>query len=654
MRKAKKISLSIFLFVLICIKAVAFSPLCIDDNGFEPPSILYKTYSRDILSNLFSNVTAPRFFYNASIGQDENTVYAMGMCITKSEPTVCSDCIKAATDELKSCPNQAEAYKWRSAHNALCFARYSNRSFSRTSALGIEMHPLYKEWNSNEIKTDLTLESFEETKWNSFIRNLVTKASNESDALLSNRKYYATGELFLTNFQSVYALMQCIPVLSSELCGSCLEASVLEYRTSGCRGTQSGIIARPRCFFRWDMQPFSGAFDPDRKDLKHIQPSKKISTTIFIAAVGLTALLSFVLSAVVLVLIFRRRKSNPPPDSPKGIPTTYSLQYDLKTIQAATCTFSKSNMLGQGGFGEVFKGLLQDGSEIAVKRLSKESAQGVQEFKNETSLVAKLQHRNLVGVLGFCMEGEEKILVYEFVPNKSLDQFLFEPTKQGQLDWAKRNKIIVGTARGILYLHHDSPLKIIHRDLKASNILLDADMEPKVADFGMARILRVDQSRADTKRVVGTYGYISPEYLMHGQFSMKSDVYSFGVLVLEIISGKRNSNFHETDDSGKNLVTHAWKHWRNGSPLELVDSELGKNYQSNEVIRCIHIALLCVQNDPEQRPNSLNVILMLTSNSITLPVPQSPIYEGMEMFLPLIKSVPGSINDSLIDDIVPR
>lgn len=262
MRIAKKISLTIFLFVLISINAVAFSPLCIDDSGFEPLDILYKNNSRDILSNLFSNVTAPRFFYNASIGQNLSTVYAMGMCITKSEPTVCSDCIKAATDELKSCPNQAEAYTWRSAYNVLCFARYSNRSFSSTSALGIEMHPLYKEWNSNEIKTNLTLESFEETKWKSFIRSLVTKASNESDTLLSNRKYYATGELFLTNFQSVYALMQCIPDLLPELCRSCLAATVDAYEISEGRGKKGGTFARPRCFFRWDMQPFSGVLDP--------------------------------------------------------------------------------------------------------------------------------------------------------------------------------------------------------------------------------------------------------------------------------------------------------------------------------------------------------------------------------------------------------
>ncbi|MFQ6652296.1 hypothetical protein Gotur_024230, partial [Gossypium turneri] len=342
-----------------------------------------------------------------------------------------------------------------------------------------------------------------------------------------------------------------------------------------------------------------------------------------------------------------------------------TLQYDFSTIEVATNNFSYSNKLGEGGFGEVYKGTLPSGQEIAVKRLSRSSGQGIEEFKNEALLVAKLQHRNLVRLLGFCLEREEKILIYEFVPNKSLDCFLFDPEKQAQLDWSTRYKIILGVARGILYLHEDSRLKIIHRDLKVSNILLDSDMNSKISDFGMARIFGVDQTQGTTKRVVGTYGYMSPEYAMHGQFSVKSDVFSFGVLVLEIVSGKRNSNFYRTD-AADDLISYAWKQWKNGTPLELLDTVLKDNYSRNEVIRCIQIGLLCVQEDPAERPTMATIAMMLNSYSVTLPVPNEPAFfrnsrtegkmpdVGLESDQSTSRSTPWSINDVSITELDPR
>ncbi|CAI9090991.1 OLC1v1025901C1 [Oldenlandia corymbosa var. corymbosa] len=222
--------------------------------------------------------------------------------------------------------------------------------------------------------------------------------------------------------------------------------------------------------------------------------------------------------------------------------------YDYETLAIATESFASKNKLGQGGFGPVYKGKLSNGSEVAVKRLSNSSSQGLQEFMNEVSVISKLQHRNLVRLLGCCIEKEEKMLVYEYMPNTSLDAYIFDLRKQKLLDWNRRCMIVEGIGRGLLYLHRDSRLRIIHRDLKASNILLDEELNPKISDFGLARIFGGKQDQANTSRVVGTYGYMAPEYAMRGEFSEKSDVYSFGVLLLEIISGRRNASFYHDEE----------------------------------------------------------------------------------------------------------
>ncbi|URE16153.1 serine threonine-protein kinase [Musa troglodytarum] len=297
--------------------------------------------------------------------------------------------------------------------------------------------------------------------------------------------------------------------------------------------------------------------------------------------------------------------------------------FDLGTVAAATGNFSIESKLGEGGFGPVYKGKLEDEQEIAVKRLSETSVQGVDEFKNEVVLIAKLQHRNLVRLLGCCVQGEERMLIYEYMPNGSLDSFLFEDKAKGWLlNWPTRYSIIVGIARGLLYLHQDSRLRIIHRDLKASNILLDMHMNPKISDFGMARIFGGDDAEGNTKRVVGT-GYMSPEYAMDGIFSVKSDVYSFGVLVLEIISGKKNRGNYDSSRR-LNLLGYTWRLWREGKGLDLVDEAIGDSYPQAEVLRCMKVGLLCVQERPEDRPTMSAVMLMLGSVVSLLPEPRRP------------------------------
>ncbi|PQQ13366.1 G-type lectin S-receptor-like serine/threonine-protein kinase [Prunus yedoensis var. nudiflora] len=299
--------------------------------------------------------------------------------------------------------------------------------------------------------------------------------------------------------------------------------------------------------------------------------------------------------------------------------------FSYASVVAATTNFSKENKLGQGGFGPVYKGKLVTGQEIAVKRLSRCSGQGTLEFKNELILISELQHTNLVQLFGFCIHGEERILIYAYMPNKSLDYFLFDSTRAMLLDWTKRFNIIEGIAQGLLYLHKYSRMRVIHRDLKASNVLLDEYMKPKISDFGLARIFTHNELEANTNRVVGTYGYMSPEYAMEGIFSIKSDVYSFGVLMLEIISGRKNSSFYNADRV-LNIVGYAWELWKEGRGLELMDPTLKDSCTEDQLFRCFHVGLLCVEENAADRPSMSDVVSMLTTETISLPLPTRPAF----------------------------
>ncbi|KAJ9671827.1 hypothetical protein PVL29_025502 [Vitis rotundifolia] len=363
--------------------------------------------------------------------------------------------------------------------------------------------------------------------------------------------------------------------------------------------------------------------------------NQKKLVKIIVIPIGLAGLILLVIFVILHVLKRKRLKKKAPlgevtmGHNPERDHTNESEKEDLElpvfdfdTIAEATDNFSSSNKLGQGGFGPVYKGVLRGGQEIAVKRLSKNSRQGLDEFKNEVLCIAKLQHRNLVKLLGCCIQYEEKMLIYEYMPNKSLNSFIFDQTQSMLLDWPKRFHIIKGIARGLLYLHQDSRLRIIHRDLKASNILLDREMNPKISDFGMARSFEENETEANTTRVVGTYGYMSPEYAVDGLFSVKSDVFSFGVLVLEIVSGKRNRGFYDPDHH-LNLLGHAWRLYRKGRSIELTDASIQESCNPLEVLRSIHVGLLCVQQSPDDRPSMSSVVMMLGSE-IALPQPREP------------------------------
>ncbi|KAL8465864.1 hypothetical protein ACS0TY_035107 [Phlomoides rotata] len=300
--------------------------------------------------------------------------------------------------------------------------------------------------------------------------------------------------------------------------------------------------------------------------------------------------------------------------------------FNFESLEMATNNFSTESKLGEGGFGSVYKGKLANGQEIAIKRLSRNSGQGMQEFKNEILLIAKLQHDNLVKILGCCMKGQKKILVYEYMPNRSMDFFIFDPSRRELLRWGNRMSIIEGVAQGLMYLHKYSRLKVIHRDLKASNILLDRNMKPKISDFGMARIFGKQESEANTNRIVGTHGYMSPEYAIKGVFSVKSDVFSFRVLLLEIVSGKKNHGCYHSQ-CPLYLIGLAWEFWVEGKAIELIDPTLDEHsIHKSVIIKCTNVGLSCVQDNANDRPYMTDVITMLTNESSQLPEPKQPAF----------------------------
>ncbi|CAN8230931.1 unnamed protein product [Cochlearia groenlandica] len=654
----------IFFFIIISFNIFSVSSqVCDDTKGFFNPNSPYDNNRRLILSTLSSNVTAQANYFNGSIGSGPDRVYATGMCSPVASPDVCSRCIETTTEGLlQSCLNETDAFSW-SGDATLCLVRYSSRFFSGS----LIMEPRGAIYNTANLTTT-NLTEFDSV-WKNLTSNMINRTTSSTSLSGNNNasKYYAYDLELVPDYRNISALMQCTPDVSSEDCEVCLRRNVDDYDDC-CRGFQGGVISRPICFFRWELYTFSGAFD--QIDLRQTPPpsseaipTKKDSSSSGGIIAGIVV--SIVVVAIILIVlgfvIFKRRNQKQELELP-----TESVQFDLKTIESATSNFSERNKLGEGGFGEVYKGILMNGTEVAVKRLSKTSGQGDIEFKNEVVVVAKLQHRNLVRLLGFSLHGQEKLLVYEYVSNKSLDYFLFDSNKSNQLDWTVRRNIIGGITRGILYLHQDSRLKIIHRDLKASNILLDSEMNPKISDFGMARIFGMNQNEANTARVVGTFGYMSPEYVTHGQFSTKSDVYSFGVLILEIISGKKNSSFYKMDGLVNNLVTYVWKLWEKKSLVELIDNGIRDDTNSDEIVRYIHIGLLCVQESPTDRPTMSTIHQMLTTSSIALPVPQTPGFffrngpgpnplgQRMETGQSSSKSFSCSVDEATITDVTPR
>ncbi|XP_062012882.1 probable LRR receptor-like serine/threonine-protein kinase At1g53440 isoform X2 [Rosa rugosa] len=303
--------------------------------------------------------------------------------------------------------------------------------------------------------------------------------------------------------------------------------------------------------------------------------------------------------------------------------------FTFKQIRAATKSFDPVNKIGEGGFGSVYKGILLDGTIIAVKQLSSKSKQGNREFVNEIGMISGLQHPNLVRLYGCCIEANELLLVYEYMENNSLAGALFEESPL-KLDWPTRQKICLGIAKGLAFLHEESALKVVHRDIKTTNVLiLDQDLNAKISDFGLAKLDEEEKSHIST-RIAGTIGYMAPEYALWGCLTYKADVYSFGVVALETVAGKNKMKYRPNENI-QCLMDWALVLQQKGNLLELVDPRLGSDFNKKEAIRTIKVSLLCANPTAALRPIMSEVVSMLEGRTPVDEVVLDPSIHGDEM-----------------------
>nr|XP_028966290.1 cysteine-rich receptor-like protein kinase 10 isoform X2 [Malus domestica] len=615
----KTISLFSLCFLITLLFDLAYADpdppykLCSDVRGYVENSTFQKNL-HSLLNSLPSNASVSKL-YNTSAGNEPDRVYGLYMCLNYVTNEICHNCINTAhLDIVRICPSSTESVVWEET----CQLRYSDVKFYGELNVADNIVSTNKKNVSDPKKFENTVKEK--------LRELAKQAAYDASA-----KMYATGDVPFED-KVIYALVQCTRDLSGDDCGKCLQQAIEDVLRKYYFSIGARLMSRS-CYLRYELYGFyKGATEASISSSPNNNKGDGSSE------------------------ILRQHVLFPDRSFQGRNQKVEEYPYiSLASIHAATDKFSDSNKLGEGGFGPVYKGVLSDGKEVAIKRLSSCSEQGSEEFTNEVRLLMKLQHKNLVRLLGFCVEGKEKLLVYEYLPNSSLDVFLFDSEKRAQLDWSRRVNIISGIARGILYLHEESRLQIIHRDLKASNVLLDDDMNPKISDFGMARIFAGSEGQANTTTIVGTYGYMAPEYAMEGVYSVKSDVYGFGVLLLEIITGRRNAGFHQIKRV-PSLVTYAWKLWHDGKGLELLDPLLLDSCDPDEFLRYLHIGLLCVQEDAYDRPTMSSAVVMLKSETVTLSQPEKPAFTTGIFTDHYIETAAGgsSINGLTVSIVVPR
>ncbi|KAL2499068.1 Cysteine-rich receptor-like protein kinase 3 [Abeliophyllum distichum] len=543
-------------------------------------------------------------FATAQQSRSSDPVYGMVQCRNYLSTADCVACYDAAVAQIRNC---SAANGARVIYDG-CFLRYESNSFYDQTTL-----PGNVQICSNRTASQAA--AFNAVA-STFLQNLELVTPRINGYFAATKSEVGNGG------PTIYGVAQCAETITQSGCQDCLTVG---YRNIiGCLPNAEGRAIDAACFIRYSDTPF-------------FADNQTINITPFLGGGGGSSKKKAIIGGVVggagfvlimAALFLRYHLSRESKVAARGnILGSTELQgpttYNYKDLKSATSNFSEENKLGEGGFGDVYKATLKNGNVIAVKKLDISISRAKADFESEVRLISNVHHRNLVRLLGCCNKAGELILVYEFMPNGSLNNYLYGE-KRGTLNWKQRFNIIFGTARGLAYLHDQYHVCIIHRDIKPSNILLDDYFSPKIADFGLARLLPENQSHVSTK-FAGTLGYTAPEYAIHGHLSEKVDAYSFGVVILEIISGRRCTQMNDEFDT-EYLLEEAWKLHETGMQGKLVDETLDRNdYKAEDVKKLIEIALACTQSPASSRPTMSEVLVMLSSDrSVEQKTPSRP------------------------------
>lgn len=592
----------LYFFVNLCLsdpRATQAALICTNRTAKVPER---QTFVANFLATL--DAVTPlimRQKYAAVInGTGSTTVYAFGECMKDLDGTDCNLCFAQCKTQILRCLPFQRAIRGGRLFYDGCYLRYDDYDF-------------FNETLSAQDKTICATGDFSGGNKTVFSANVLDLVKNLSVQAPKNDGFFV-GSVDRGNV-SVFGLAQCWEFVNGSACETCLTNAAS--KIGMCAPKDEGRVLNAGCYLRYSTQKFyDNSTIPSRRNKRHGRLTVILAVTLPSVAVA-----SIIATAVFLARrrVVEKKRARKELGALLVTVNKSKLNFSYESLEKATNYFHPSNKLGQGGSGSVYKGTLSDGTTVAIKRLLFNTRQWVDHFFNEVNLISGIQHKNLAKLLGCSVTGPESLLVYEYVPNQSLHDYFSAKTNLPPLSWEMRYRIILGAAEGLAYLHEESELRIIHRDIKLSNVLLDEDFNPKIADFGLARLFPEDKSHISTA-IAGTLGYMAPEYVVRGKLTEKVDVYSFGVLLIEVVSGKGKN---PVPRDSRSLLQMVWSLHGNGTLCEAVDPVLEGDFQEDEASRLLHIGLLCVQASPELRPSMSKVVKMI-KESQEIPQPTQP------------------------------